>query len=113
MLTNIQAELKGLVRSTWASDVQTWGERVALYREYAAGDHRAKLTDEMKAMLRVTDTRLDRFNANYCGLITQAMSDRLTVTSIEGATSAATSWAKGVQRTIVLTPCKWMCMKAS
>ena len=96
MLTAIQNELTGLVRSTWASDVQTWGERVALYRQYAAGDHRAKLTAEMRAMLRVDDNRLDRFNANYCGLITQAMSDRLTVTAIEGSDSAATEWAQGI-----------------
>lgn len=96
MLTEIQNELKGLVRDTWASDVQTWGERVALYRQYAAGDHRAKLTAEMRAMLRVDDNRLDRFNANYCGLITQAMSDRLTVTAIEGSDSSATEWAQSV-----------------
>jgi hypothetical protein len=96
MLNAIQAELTGLVRSTWASDVQTWGERVALYREYAAGDHRAKLTPEMRAMLRVDDDRLDRFNANYCGLVTQAMSDRLTVTAIEGDDSGATEWAKSI-----------------
>lgn len=99
MLTAIQTELRGLVRSTWASDVQTWGERVDLYRKYAEGDHRAKLTDEMRRMLRVTDTRLDRFNANYCGLITQAMSDRMTVTSIEGDTSEATEWAADVMET--------------
>lgn len=99
MLTAIQAELRGLVRSTWASDVQIWGERVALYRQYAEGDHRAKLTDEMRKMLRVSDSRLDRFNANYCGLITQAMSDRMTVTSIEGDTSEATEWAADVMET--------------
>jgi hypothetical protein len=95
-LSDIQKELKGLVRDTWASDVQTWGERVALYRQYAAGEHRAKLTAEMRAMLRV-DSALDRFNANYCNLITQAMSDRLTVTAIEGSDPAATEWAKDIQ----------------
>jgi len=97
MLTDIQTELKGLVRQSWASDVQSWGERVALYRQYAAGDHRAKLTTQMRAMLRVSDDRLDRFNANYCGLVIEAMSDRLIVTSIEGGDQAATAWAKGLQ----------------
>lgn len=96
MLTDIQAELKGLVRNTWASDVQTWGEEIALFREYADGDHRAKLTADMKAMLRVGDNRLDRFNANYCELIPQAMSDRLTVTAIEGDNQAATEWSGGI-----------------
>lgn len=97
MLTDVQTKLKGLVRNTWASDVQAWGERVALYRQYAAGDHRAKLTPEMRAMLRVDDTRLERFNANYCGLVIEAMSDRLIVTSIEGDSTQATEWAKGLQ----------------
>lgn len=97
MLTEIQTELRGLVRNTWAQDVLDWGKRVALYRQYAAGDHRAKLTDEMKKMLRVDDSRLDRFNANYCGLVAQAVSDRLTVTSIEGSSPEATAWAKEVQ----------------
>lgn len=97
MLTAIQTQLRGLVRPSWAGDVQEWGERVALYRQYAAGDHRARLTEAMRTMLRVTDNKLDRFNANYCGLITQAMSDRLVVTSIQGETPEATEWARGIQ----------------
>jgi hypothetical protein len=96
MLTDIQAKLKGLVRQTWAADVQEWGERVALYRQYAAGEHRARLTENMRTMLRVSDVRTDRFNANYCGLVSQAMSDRLVVTAIEGGEPKATEWAKGV-----------------
>lgn len=99
MLTEIQNELRGLVRNTWASDVLEWGQRVALYRQYAAGDHRAELTDEMRRMLRVKDNRLDRFNANYCGLVAQAVSDRLVVTGIEGSSPDATEWAKEVQDT--------------
>lgn len=93
MLYLIQDKLVGLVRSTWASDEELRGQRVALYRQYAEGEHRAKLTPEMRNMLRVKDDRLDRFNANYCDLVASALADRLQVTTIEGQSPEATTWA--------------------
>lgn len=68
---------------TWQDDIRTWGEQVALYREYERGDHRADMTPEMRRMLRIADNRSDAFNANYCELVVSAMADRLEVERIE------------------------------
>ncbi len=93
MLDAIQQKLGALVPSDWASIVQTWGELVRLYREYDEGNHRAKLTKEMREMLRVSDSRTDQFNINYCDLVIQKMKNRLKVTGVEGDTDAASTWS--------------------
>jgi SPP1 Gp6-like portal protein len=85
MLDKIAAILmaKGLVSSTWQSEMTLRGELVALFRQYYEGQHRLKLTSEMRKMMQITDERLDRYNANYCGMVVSQMADRLTVDTIE------------------------------
>lgn len=67
--------------ATWTSEVDAWGKRVALYRQYAEGNHRGNLTADMKKMLRVNDET--EFNINYCGAIVQTMADRLKLAGVE------------------------------
>lgn len=85
MLEQIAAKLmaQGLVTSQWQTDVQQQGDLVKLFREYYDGFHRMQLTTEMKAMLNISDTRLERYNINYCALIIDRMADRLNVAKFE------------------------------
>jgi hypothetical protein len=76
-----QIALEFGLSATWNSEVADWGKRVALYRRYAAGDHRANLTARMKAMLHVSDET--EFNINYCGAIVQTMADRLKLAGVD------------------------------
>lgn len=97
MLDEIAKHLGAMVTETWASDVQTWGKQVARYRRYADGDHDAKLSKEMMAMLRIQAGE-SQFNDNYCDLVVQAMAERLSVTGVEGDDPAATEWATDVMQ---------------
>lgn len=76
---------KKLVSSTWQEETQKAGELVALYREYYDGEHRLKLTSEMKKMMQIGDERLDRYCDNYCQMVIDAMADRLTVDRIKAS----------------------------
>lgn len=64
--------------------VQERGARVALYRDYERGDHRAVITDQMRKMLRLTedDSGLTDFNGNYCALVIDKMAGRLHVSEV-------------------------------
>ena len=65
MLAAIQERLTAAgmaLPTTWVSDIQEWGKNVALYREYAEGEHRAYMTTEMRKMLRISDARNDQFS---------------------------------------------------
>lgn len=97
-LLAIQEKLGNLVNDTWADDMQSWGERVKLYRDYAEGNHRAKMTAEMKALLRVSGDQTDQFNDNYCDMVVQSMNDRLTVDAIRSDDDAANDWSAGLLR---------------
>lgn len=85
MLEAIAAILarQGLVTAQWQSDTQEQGDLVKLFRDYYDGFQRMQLTTEMKAMLNISDTRLERYNINYCSLIIDRMADRLTVDKFE------------------------------
>jgi len=85
MLEAISAILmaQGLVTSQWQTDTQEQGELVKLFRDYYDGFQRMQLTAEMKAMLNISDTRLERYNINYCSLIIDRMADRLNVDRFE------------------------------
>lgn len=99
MLEAIQARLMAagmVLPQTWISDIEQWGQNVALYREYAEGNHRAKLTKEMREMLRISDARNDQFSLNYCDLVVQRMNDRLVVTGVEGDGDDASAWSADV-----------------
>jgi len=78
---------------TWGDEVQKWGQTVALFRQYAEGDHRAKLTPEMQQMLRISGGVLDTFTLNYCDLVIAKMGDRLTVAGIDADTKPGSDWA--------------------
>lgn len=97
-LSVIQQKLGDLVQDTWSSEVQAWGELVDLYRKYADGEHRAKLTPVMRQMLRISDARIDQFNSNYCDLVVSTMADRLNVSGITADTQAGSDWAAQVMR---------------
>jgi hypothetical protein len=83
MLKAIRDKLPGLVGEDWHELAAYQGALVDLYRRYYDGEHRLKLTSEMKKMMQITDDRLDRYNANYCDIVVHTMSDRLEVDSIE------------------------------
>lgn len=79
--------------TAWLTDVEAHGEKVALFRKYLDGDHRANLTSEMRKLLRISDTgSMNEFNDNYSGIVVQTMVDRLVVTSIDADTDAGTAW---------------------
>lgn len=94
MLSAIQEKLGDLVKSTWADDMDSWGNLVALYRDYYDGNHRAKLTTEMRQMLRIDDATTEQFNANYCEMVVNTMAERLVVTGIAGDNDQATAWCE-------------------
>lgn len=98
ILSAVAEHLGGLVRKTWVDDMRQWGERVTLYRQYYDGEHRIKLSPEMKSLLMLADTKVENFNDNYCELIVNAMADRLKVTAIEGDSKQATDWADEIKK---------------
>lgn len=85
MLKAIQDILieRGLVDATWAETQEKRAEIVRLFREYYNGNHRLKLTEEMRRMMQIDDDRLDRYNANYCDLVVHTMADRIHLDGIE------------------------------
>jgi hypothetical protein len=95
LLEAINAKLKekGLVGEKWHELAAFQGALVQLYRNYYDGEHRLKLTNEMKKMMQITDDRLDRYNANYSETVVHAMSDRLKVSGIAVKSKANTSAA--------------------
>lgn len=85
MLKAIQDILiaKGLVDGKWHERETAKAEIVDLFRQYYNGNHRLKLTAEMRQMMQIDDDRLDRYNANYCDLVVHTMADRIHVDGIE------------------------------
>jgi hypothetical protein len=84
------ALFRGQSIEAWAADQQRLGEKIALFRRYADGDHRANLTLGMRRLLRISDTgSLNEFNCNYMDVIIQTMADRLELTAIEADNQAA------------------------
>lgn len=86
----------GLVGSLWADDVILRGKFVKLYREYYAGEHRLKMTAEMRTMMQIDDEMFDRYNANYCEMVVDKLADRLLVQSVNGDADEASTWAGDV-----------------
>lgn len=75
---------------SWLFAIQQRGARVKLYRNYERGDHRADITDQMRAMLRLTsDTaQINDFNDNYCKIIVDKMAGRVQVAEISTGNDA-------------------------
>jgi hypothetical protein len=84
---------KTLVRDEWLTETDDWGDRVKLFRDYYDGNHRSKLTGNMKRMLRISGDAHDQFNENYCGLVVDTYADRLLVERMQGDSDEATMWA--------------------
>ena len=82
-----------LVRDEWLTETDDWGDRVKLFRDYYDGNHRSKLTGNMKRMLRISGEQHDQFNENYCGLVVDTYADRLLVNRLEGDNDDASMWA--------------------
>ncbi len=81
----------------WASEWEAIGERVKLHRDYRAGKHRAELSDEMQAMLRITITDdIARFNNNYCAKVIDTENARLKLLRLETENKASNEWVNGV-----------------
>lgn len=79
----------GLVGEKWGETVRRAGRLVALFRRYYEGDHRMNLSAEMKAMLQIKEGHdkllegSDRYNNNYCEMIVDTLTDRLSLDTIE------------------------------
>jgi hypothetical protein len=70
--------------NAYKSEVKQQGARVALFRDYERGDHRAGITDQMKKMLRLPtdDSGITDFNGNYCNIVIDKMASRLKVSEV-------------------------------
>ena len=80
--------------SEYESVVNQRAARVKKFRAYADGEHDAKLTDQMKKMLRVTvgEANLNEFNLNQCDNVVQTLVDRLLVLSITSKEPGTNEW---------------------
>lgn len=78
----------------WSGEMDAWGRRVKLYRDYERGVHRAKMTKEMQEMLSISDPATDQFNVNYCELVVQTMADRLKLAGLHNSAEEATAWGE-------------------
>jgi hypothetical protein len=76
----------------WATDQSEQAAKVVVFRNYAGGDHDAKLTRNMKEMLRIGNSDFDRFNDNYMDIVIQTLVDRLRVTGFETQSETANQW---------------------
>lgn len=85
-IENILREQK-LVREFWRTGIEAWAAGVRKARRYASGEQRVALSKKQREMLRL-QTDEAGFLANYCGLIIQAVSDRLEVDRIEAVDNA-------------------------
>lgn len=83
VLNAIVDEVEASFVSNWEDDVQEWGERIQLYRNYIDGKHRLEMTQEVADLLMIDKADGERFTVNYCELIMQKPADRLKVTSIK------------------------------
>lgn len=93
-----QVANKDMATDAWMTDNQLRGEMVARFRRYMDGDHDANMTTEMRQNLRIS-TNPDSshpFASNQCDNVIASMTDRLTVTAIEGDNDAATQWSQEV-----------------
>ena len=84
----------------WRAETSERASRVDLYRDYMAGEHRAKLTAEMREMLRLDGPHavedVSPFNLNHCDNIVQKLVDRLEVTAIKADTDAGSAWVQSL-----------------
>lgn len=87
------------ISTAWVSDQQARGDRVARYRRYVEGRHDAKLSREMRQLLRLADSTDEGLNLNYMPIVVQTKVDRCVLQMIEAEApeemeddGAASSW---------------------
>ena len=70
--------------TSYVNELTEQGAKVSLYRSYERGEHRASITDQMKAMLRLPtdDAGINDLNDNYCKIVVDKMSGRLYVSEV-------------------------------
>jgi hypothetical protein len=83
VLSAIADEVNASFISNWENQVNDWGERVQLYRDYIDGKHRLEMTKEVADLLMIEKEEGERFVVNYCKLIMQKPADRLKVINIK------------------------------
>lgn len=110
-LNNNPALRSRMSLDAWIADQDMMGAKVLLCREYADGDHRANMTPEMMALLRIgrgssnntaaanqqlatVASGVSEFTDNRMDNVIQTVVDRLEVKRIEDTGKAATDWAK-------------------
>lgn len=93
-------DVGGLPRlSTWEADHAARGEKVALMRAYAVGDHPQQLTDGMRRLLRLPmGGPMGEFCLNYMDIVIQTLADRLRVSGVDAASPEARTWADDLLR---------------
>lgn len=76
--------------NSWKAAITQRGARVSLYRAYERGDHRADMTDQMRAMLRLRsdEAGLNDFNDSYIRLVIDKMAGRVSVKDISTSDDA-------------------------
>jgi hypothetical protein len=94
VLAELQA--KKLFPQSFVNEAMARGTLVARLRKYAAGDHDAKMTTEMKELLRVTGDTAP-FVDNYQDIVIQSLVDRVVLQAVEAdKDSDASVWAQEV-----------------
>lgn len=84
-----------IVTDAWVADEDTRASNVKTYREYLDGEHDFSwLSSEQRTALNLRPGK--EFVVNHCGNILGTFSDRLSVSSIEGETDAASEWIASV-----------------
>jgi hypothetical protein len=83
-------------KDTWVTEIETWGDKIGLYRDYVDGVHRLEMTTEMAQMLRIDKEDDERFSINYADMVVNKMADRLHIERIEADNDAGTKWIKNL-----------------
>lgn len=96
-LTALQQVIRGLP-DTWITEQNTRAANVARYRRYTDGNHDAKLTDEMRELLRSAVTESDSpFSDNLMHTVIGAMVDRLELQGVRSeGDKDANAWIDSV-----------------
>src|SRR5512142_2617119 len=70
--------------NSFKAEIKEHGAKVALFRQYERGEHRAVITEQMRQLLRLPkdDSGIVDFNGNYCGIVIDKMSGRLHVSEV-------------------------------
>jgi len=98
MLGELYEQLfKDYVAVDWAQEIDLWGRRIALYRQYTKGQQRTYLTETMKRMLNLKSDVLEHFSIDYTKKVARKKSERLVVKQIEASETIPTPSPSAMQ----------------